>query len=533
MIKNWFIPICVGIVFSLTVLGAPVPSRAAETGERFTSVDTQMNIDTDGMLSVRHKIKVVASGRNVKRGIYLQIPSFIGPVSEMQVTRNGISEPFTLDGSWGPTLRTGDKDVEIEPGEQAYVIRYWARKPMVERTIRGTKVEVLDWRPLMDDARLPWVTSRLQITWPRGMAPREIGTGTTKVWRWRGPAGLTADGEPYRGTVSLSWWPIGTFSSTAVRRWYVNNMLRFGMPAGLILFWMVLHFAWYRVGRDRRPVIITTVPKPPDGISPGAASYLLEMGPAKTSAAASLMGLAVKRALDIQKNGRTLHLTIKDDKEEAPASADEQALLAKLFAERTELDLKGKTAQISKGIAAQSKALHNQFRGRMFKNNVGTWSQCMLLILMLVAFGVWEVARPGSTASGDTFAVAIAIGCVATAFIVGLVYLGFFKAPTRDGRKAMDGVEGLRQFMTQEHVFVGSDAHPSHFFELLPYAVALGAEREWMARFGLSLDETNDPDTKDLLEWYRTFTRDKDGADSLTFSGIALPAMTGNLRLLS
>jgi hypothetical protein len=528
VIKIRIATLCVGIMSALIVMTASGQARAAVAGERFTSVDTQLNVDADGQVSVRHEIKVIASGRNVKRGIYLQIPATIGPVSEMQVTRNGISENFTMDDEWGPTLRTGTPDVEIEPGEHTYVIRYWARKPFVERHIRGADVEVFEWRPLMDDSRLPWVTSRLQISWPEGMAPREIGSGTSRVWRWRGPAGLTADGDPYQGMVGLSWWrPDGTFPEKSVRRWYVNNTLRYGMPLGFVLIWLMFHIAWYWIGRDRRPVIIKNEPRPPEGVSPAAARYILDMGPGKTGITAALMDLAVKGIVAIKKEGYSIKLSLKGDHEDAPASPDAQALLSKMFADGREFDAKSNTSRIAKGLSAQNQILNGQFRGRTYKTNIGTWSLCMLLVPALALFGMWEVVKPDSTALGDTVAVAIAIGSVAAAFIVGLVYVGFFKAPTNDGRTMMDGIEGLKQFMTQENILAGSDALPSHFFSLLPYAVSLNVEREWMSRFGLALDEANDPDTKELLEWYRSFTRDKDGVDSFTFTGTVLPVLAG------
>src|SRR5690606_3223898 len=61
-------------------------------------------------------------------------------------------------------------------------------------------------------------------------------------------------------------------------------------------------------------------------------------------------------------------------------------------------------------------------------------------------------------------------------------------APTPLGRKMMDGIEGLRTYLTlaekdRLNMAGAPTMSPQHFETLLPYAVALGVEKPWSRTF--------------------------------------------------
>lgn len=79
---------------------------------------------------------------------------------------------------------------------------------------------------------------------------------------------------------------------------------------------------------------------------------------------------------------------------------------------------------------------------------------------------------------------------IAVGGIVLLNALFFFLmgAPTPVGRKLMDGIEGLRTYLTlaekdRLNMQGAPKMSPQHFETLLPYAVALGVERPWTETF--------------------------------------------------
>ncbi len=72
--------------------------------------------------------------------------------------------------------------------------------------------------------------------------------------------------------------------------------------------------------------------------------------------------------------------------------------------------------------------------------------------------------------------------------LTNALFLFLMGAPTPLGRKLMDGIEGLRTYLTLAEKdrmnTAGAPAmSPQHFEKLLPYAVALGVEKPWSRTF--------------------------------------------------
>jgi hypothetical protein len=81
--------------------------------------------------------------------------------------------------------------------------------------------------------------------------------------------------------------------------------------------------------------------------------------------------------------------------------------------------------------------------------------------------------------------VILAVGGIILANILFFFLMG---APTPLGRKLMDGIEGLRIYMTlaekdRMNMAGAPKMSPSHFETLLPFAVALGVEKPWSDTF--------------------------------------------------
>jgi uncharacterized membrane protein len=72
--------------------------------------------------------------------------------------------------------------------------------------------------------------------------------------------------------------------------------------------------------------------------------------------------------------------------------------------------------------------------------------------------------------------------------LLNLLYVFIMGAPTPLGAKLMDGIDGLRQYMTlaekdRMNMAGAPEMSPQHFEKLLPYAVALGVEKPWSRAF--------------------------------------------------
>ncbi|MGO8654328.1 DUF2207 domain-containing protein, partial [Rhizobium ruizarguesonis] len=72
--------------------------------------------------------------------------------------------------------------------------------------------------------------------------------------------------------------------------------------------------------------------------------------------------------------------------------------------------------------------------------------------------------------------------------LLNILYVFIMGAPTPLGAKMMDGIDGLRQYLTlaekdRMNTAGAPKMSPQHFETLLPYAVALGVEKPWSRTF--------------------------------------------------
>jgi hypothetical protein len=100
-----------------------VPSHAAE--ERILSFDSVIRVDPDGGVTVTEEITVVALGREIRRGIYRELPLPATGIKVLAVLKNGEPEPwFTESGPNSIRIYMGQKDVFLEHGDYTYSLTY-------------------------------------------------------------------------------------------------------------------------------------------------------------------------------------------------------------------------------------------------------------------------------------------------------------------------------------------------------------------------------------------------------------------------
>jgi len=113
-------------------------------------------------------------------------------------------------------------------------------------------------------------------------------------------------------------------------------------------------------------------------------------------------------------------------------------------------------------------------------------------------FGLFALVRAGSA----WFAILLAA-------LIGtnILFHYLLKAPTRAGRSLLDQVEGFKQyFLAVERDpmqrLSEPEVTPELFEKYLPYAVALGVEKAWSARFADALAQAGQPQTNYSPNWY-------------------------------
>lgn len=357
--------------------------------------------------------------------------------------------------------------------------------------------------------------------------------------------GLTIDLKLPKGVVAPP-------SAGQERWWWLRDnrdtLIGFG---GLLVVFLYYFRAWVAVGRDPPAGVMVPRWDPPEGISPALVNYIDNKGfsgQGWTALSASALDLAVKGYVTLEDLKRSIVIR-RMEKPLPPKLPEGQAALLAAIGAGGELVIdKANGERVEKVGKAFRDAIEKEHRGKYYRSNAlyiaggvalsvaalagllvfgGLDDDAVALLIapLVAAFVIGVIAvkigkglRTGASLSarigailslGFTAFVAVSIfgtifatiltetadhGAMVTLIAGGgialLNALFFFLmgAPTPLGRRLMDGIEGLRTYLTlaekdRMNMAGAPQMSPSHFEKLLPYAVALGVEKPWTRTF--------------------------------------------------
>ena len=303
------------------------------------------------------------------------------------VTRDGATEPYSLQSTGGPVgrggvrIRIGDADVVLEPGIYRYTIEY-----EIQRWITfGETEDQLYWNVTGNGWGFPIRSAMARIRIPElGAQPTleswtgpEGSTETSARWRWDAAAKVAEFRtdetlEPGDGlTVSVTF-PSGHLTPPSERQQAEWFALDWGgsIDAGYAVLFVIGMYLlmWRRVGVDpmRGPTPLRR--EPPPGYSPAELGYIEQRGYDKSQLSAALVSIAMKGAMRIQHNGGswTLH---KVDGTVDPAR-EERALIDSLLGSRDLIRLEqGQHTALRAAIKTFKRSLSRQLEREYFETN--------------------------------------------------------------------------------------------------------------------------------------------------------------------
>ncbi|MDM9626592.1 DUF2207 domain-containing protein [Rhizobium sp. S152] len=340
--------------------------------------------------------------------------------------------------------------------------------------------------------------------------------------------------------------------SDANRWWLSDNrdyLIGFG---GLILVFLYYTRSWLKVGRDPQRGVVVPRWDAPDGISPALVNYIDNRGfsgQGWTALSATALNLAVRGfvVLEDLKNSIIIRRTDKSVTG-AKLEAGEASLLNAVGAKGS-LTIDKSNGERVKSVGEKFRsAIEREHRGKYYNSNAGYTIGGVVLsvvcLIVLFVFGSLEpetiVAmvvpivvtvfisvfvggfakslRPGKPLGSKimavvSIAIAVFVGfsmfatllmsllsslmeihetpmlfAVGGIVLLNILYVFIMGAPTPLGSKMMDGIDGLRQYLTlaekdRMNMAGVPEMSPQHFEKLLPYAVALGVEKPWSRTF--------------------------------------------------
>ena len=321
---------------------------------------------------------------------------------------------------------------------------------------------------------------------------------------------------------------------------------------GLLVVIAYYYKAWAAFGRDPAAGVIVPRWDPPEGVSPALVNYIDNRGfsgAGWTAISATMLELAVKDYVVLEDLKKSIVIRRTDKKIEDSLPVGQRTLLASIGAPGDSLTInKANGVKVQKAGDDFRAAIEKEHRGKYYRGNfayiVGGLMMSITIVLAAMITGSFDENEFGGIFSLVATSVFLAIGAtifgkmrksgksllsrigsiVVVAFIgftslatiisllatlffdhthdsgslavaaIGLIvlinvlFLFLMGAPTPLGRKLMDGIEGLRLYLTVAEKdrmnMQGAPAmSPQHFEKLLPYAVALGVEKPWSETF--------------------------------------------------
>ena len=389
--------------------------RGPGAREEILRFHSLLELQDDGGVVVTETITVRAEGRQIKRGIYRDIPyNYVGSLGDRRPAGLKLLDVDSdVTGKAHFTERKGEY-LRIYMGERNYFLptgtyTYTFRYSMDGQVGFFDDYDEIYWNVTGNRWSFPIneVVSRIVIP-ERG----KIGQTAAYTGR-RGSTGKDYDVRTvannvveFRSTRKFSrgeeitvaaGWPKGIIAEPSTTEkalsWLFGNAGLLALFASAVAVPWYLFSSWLRVGRDPEKGVIIPLFSAPSGLSPAAISYIHYMKlksagrGASRALIAALISLAVKGRIRLEEAGDdvTVHLV---DNSSADLPLGEAALHRSLFSSADRFTFNQANAsrfsRIRKNFQSAIKAEH---RGIYFNDNLGHfWIAAVLGIAGVVAF---------------------------------------------------------------------------------------------------------------------------------------------------
>jgi len=455
--------------------------------ERILSYDSYIDVEKDGSMIVTEVIRVRAEGKEIRRGIYRDFPTYningfglmrIVGFDVLSVKRDNKPEPWhTKKIKNGVRVFIGNENVRLKKGNYTYSIRY----KTTHQIGFFDDHDELYWNVTGNGWSFPidkvWAKVRLPFNVNKDNMTMEGYTGTLGSTEQDVIATVMDDGGMIKAISKLG----KKEGLTLVLTWPKGIITPPGAAKNAKYFLIFLYRTWSKVGRDLKPGVIFPHYNPPKGYSPAASRYISEMGYDDGALTAAVINLAVKGYLTIKKEGGSYVLTkASSDQELAPG---ETVLLEKLFhvSPILELDVSNRL-KLNEATASHEESLEQNYLDIYFSRNSGKMWRSALLV-----FGMFIVTNivGGVTGSGVIPVFFIPFLLIVVLYIVFKLIM---KAPSKKGRLLMDKLEGFKKYlevaeMDDLNLRNPPEKTPELFEHYLAFAIALGVDQAWSHQF--------------------------------------------------
>jgi uncharacterized membrane protein len=499
-------------------------SAAVARELRIEKFDSEIVVSPKGTIDVTETIQVQFIGS--WKGLYREIPV-------EYVTPQGLN--YTLFLNVKRVTDENGNSLKFESSRERHYRKLKVYVPGAQDTHKTIVIEYsisdalrffedhdeLYWNVTGDEWDMPIQSAHARVLLPEGTTGirANVFTGAYHSRAQEADSEIVGNGVEVRTRHPLGYHE-GLTIAVAFDKGFVHEptafdkaslFLRSNWPLGLpFIVFVIMFYLWWTRGRDPRLRPIAAQYEPPDQLTPGEAGTLVDNSADMRDITSTIVDLAVRGYLVIEEHQKDRMLGLIHDKDYNFILKKDRAEWAKLKPHEQVL-LNGIFSPGTVGESVSMSSLENRF----YTNLPGIKDS---IFASLVTHGYYR-RRPDSVRAayigiGVVFgalaiwagsAVASSLGMAPRTFIIAGVLSAivicafgwFMPAHTEQGTRALEGVLGFEDFLNhvESDRFNRMIKTPQMFEKFLPYAMALGVEKNWSKAFQGIM--TQPPD------WYR------------------------------
>jgi uncharacterized membrane protein YgcG len=377
---------------ALEASGQETAQNIENTSERIISFHVDLRIDSSGMMHVSEKIKVYASGEEIRRGLVRTIPTerkdIFGERKQIDfkitsILKNGVKENYKIKGSGhSRTIYIGKEDIILNPGVYSYEINYDTRGHV------GffKDYDEIYWNVTGSQWDFPIETASATVYLPKGAIPGnsacytgvpgskakncDINRADDQTVTFKATTSL----YPGQGfTIAQAFTP-GIIQRPSAFDTFLNDYLKVALTAILLIILGVYYYiSWSRYGRDPVQQVVVPTFNIPNDWSPALLRYFYKKKIDDKSFAISIINMAVQKVIKITRGiGKKEDYAVEKSTESSSGLAnEEQAIYARLLNNKKKIYInKANGSTINSAKNAHSNRLKPQLNFKDFFLNV-------------------------------------------------------------------------------------------------------------------------------------------------------------------
>lgn len=512
---------CLAITLALVwLLAAPQNTFAQGKSYHMDQYNSSITVNTDGSLNVDEELKYVYDVGSFHRGLR-EIPlSRVQSITDVLVTEtvNGQETSYTesdfnedsdtnsgVPGTFGTKIESGNLRIRWIYDPTSNDTRTFHVKYKANGAVQVfNDVDRLEWKAIPPDWAVPIDASHVSVTLPGGVDAGTLETAVSRSEAEKSIQGSTITWS--QGYINSGGLEVGVKIPTTVMQaskpdWqHYRDDVKPLIDVGLLLLGVLIAVAgvllavlrWYKAGRDKPVKLLSDyITEPPSDLPPGLVGTLIDESADVRDVIATVVDLGRKGNLVIRETGASGLLSSKDFQYELTNSnvqhPFEGLVMNAFFKHGNPVHL----SDLKNTFYKDLDPIYNEMYGSLVAlkyfpespASVRNRNRGLAFLFLIMGAGiVFATFFLNLASSFSAMLIAPGVGLGITGFVWMLV-AGAMPRKTDFGSEEAEKWRAFSRYLAQMQRYTDVQAAAGKFQQYLPYAVALGIERQLTSQF--------------------------------------------------